>query len=165
MEVFEMLDSEELNDYKGIGFNSLFADTSGNIGYRLIMTIPERKDKTPFIGSRILNGKTSKFDWTGRTVPLRDLPKSLNPKKGYLVTANGRQTSDNAINDYGASINSHARVVRIDEILREGIAAGKKFTIEDMGAIQQDVVDVIARRMNPLIIEIIEEAQSFMSDK
>jgi len=100
------------------------------------MTIPERKDKTPFIGSRILDGTTSEFDWTGRVVPQRDLAKSLNPKKGYIMTANGRQTSDHAINDYGAASNSPGRTLRIDEILREGVASGKKFTLADMGAIQ-----------------------------
>ena len=52
--------------------------------------MPERKDKTPFVGNRILDGTTSKFDWTGRTLPLKDMPKSLNPEKGYLVTANNR---------------------------------------------------------------------------
>ena len=54
------------------------------------MTIPERNDKTPFIASRVLDGTTTKFDWTGRVVPLRDLPRSLNPKKGYIVSANNR---------------------------------------------------------------------------
>ena len=36
-------------------------------------------------------------------IPHRELPKSLNPSKGYLMTANGRQTSDHAKNDYGAT--------------------------------------------------------------
>lgn len=118
------------------------------------MTVPERKDKTPFISSRVLDGTTSQFDWTGSVVAFKDLPKSLNPKKGYLMTANGRQTSDNAIDDYGASQNSPARALRVDEILREGIAAGKKFNIADMAEMQIDVVDVIARRVAPKIVEI-----------
>lgn len=68
----------------------LLADTSGNIGYRLLMTIPERKDKTPFISNRVLDGTTTTWDWTGKIIPQRDLPRSINPKKGYIVTANGR---------------------------------------------------------------------------
>ena len=88
--LFDKFDSTEFDDYRGTGQNILLADTKGNIGYRLIMTVPERKDKTPFISSRVLDGTTSEFDWTGTVVPIRDLPKSLNPKKGYLMTANGR---------------------------------------------------------------------------
>jgi len=45
------------------------ADDSGNIGYRMITTFPERKDKTPFIGNRVLDGTTSAHDWTGKVVP------------------------------------------------------------------------------------------------
>ena len=123
------------------------------------MTVPERKDKTPFVASRVLDGTTSKFDWTGRIIPLKDLPQSLNPEKGYLMTANGRQTSDNALSDVGATTNSPGRTLRIDEILREGVAAGKKFTLEDLGAIQQDVIDVVARRMTPKIVEIAQRTQ------
>lgn len=100
------------------------------------MTLPERKEKTPFIGQRILDGTTSQFDWTGKLIPQRDLAKSLNPKKGYLMTANGRQTSDHAKHDYGASANSTGRTLRIDEMLREGTTSGKKYTLADVGAIQ-----------------------------
>ena len=39
-------------------------------------------------------------------------------------------------------------------MIEEGIAAGKKFSIEDMGAMQQDVVDVMARRQVPNLIKI-----------
>ena len=49
-------------------------------------------------------------------------------------------------------------MIRIDEILRAGIESGQKFTLADMGAIQQDVVDIIvARRMTPKIILISQE--------
>ena len=94
-ELFDYFNESEIGQsYKGVGQNAIFADSSGNIGYKLMMTIPERKDKTPFLGARILDGTTSKFDWTDRVVPLKDLATSINPKKGFLMTANGRQTSD-----------------------------------------------------------------------
>ena len=63
--LFEELDtSPSFQAYKGFGQNVIFADTQGNIGYYLIMSVPVRKDKTPYIGSRILDGTTTKFDWT-----------------------------------------------------------------------------------------------------
>ena len=116
--------------------NTIFADTSGNIGYYLIMSVPVRQNKTPFIGSRVLDGTTTKFDWTGETMDLNEMPRGLNPKKGFFATANNPQTTDNATTDIGAAANSPGRILRIDEMLREGIASGKKFTLEDMGAIQ-----------------------------
>ena len=75
------------------------------------------------------------------------------------MTANGRQTSDHAITDYGASQNSPGRTLRVDEILREGIAAGKKFALKDMTQMQLDVVDVVARRVTPKIVEICGDVQ------
>ena len=66
------------------------------------------------------------------------------------------QTSEHAINDYSASMNSPARTIRIDHVLREKIASGKKLTLGDLGDLQQDVVDIIAQRMLPKIVEIIK---------
>ena len=159
--LFDKITEDPFNNYKGFGSNMLFADTKGNIGYHLIISAPVRKEKTPFIGSRILNGTTTKFDWTGELMPQSAMPKSLNPKKGYLATANNRQTSDHAISDIGACINSPGRILRIDEILREGIASGKKFKLEDLAAIQQDVTDVVARRMMPFILDMAKDEKHF----
>ena len=59
--------------------------------------IPVRKDKTPFLGLRVLDGRTTAYDWDGtKTVPLAELPRSLNPSKGFIATANNKQTSENA---------------------------------------------------------------------
>ena len=68
--LFEEFKSERFAKYKGFGMNAVFADTSGNIGYYLIMSVPVRKSKVPFIGSRVLDGTTTKFDWTGETMDL-----------------------------------------------------------------------------------------------
>ena len=164
-ELFAKIDGDLGKSYKGLGSNILFADTSGNIGYRLIHSIQERRDKTPFIGSRVLDGTKSSFDWSGELVHLKDLPQSLNPKKGFLMSANGRQTSDNVVFDYGATVNCPARVVRITELLREATESGKKLSLADLGAMQQDVVDVVARRMKPKLLKIIAEADHHLSQE
>ena len=68
------------------------------------------------------------------------------------MTANGRQTSDNVIADYTATMNSPARLLRIDEYLGELVNSGKKMTLADVGALQEDTIDIIARRMAPLML-------------
>lgn len=52
------------------------------------------------------------------------------------MTANGRQTTDFAKEDYGAQINDPGRVLRIDEMLKEFTKSGKKMTLADLGSIQ-----------------------------
>ena len=139
-EFFDKLDNQPLGQsYKGAGQNTLLADDSGNIGYRMLTTMPERKDKTPFIGNRILDGTTSKHDWTGEVVPMKEMPKLMNPKSGYITSANGRQTSDHALTDYGSTINTHARQRKIDRVLKKKTESGEKFTYQDALDLMHDV--------------------------
>jgi len=65
------------------------ADNLGNIGYMMLVASPRRKDRTPFLASRILDGTSSAYDWEG-ILPATDLPRSVNPERGYVVTANNR---------------------------------------------------------------------------
>lgn len=82
--------------------NLVMADTEGNIGYLLMLPYPNRINKTPFIGSRVLDGTTSQFDWSGM-LPLSANPRSINPARGYIMSANNRQSPDHASTDAGAS--------------------------------------------------------------
>ena len=72
------------------------------------------------------------------------------------MTANGRQTSDYAINDYGATINTPGRVLRITERMQELVSSGKKVILSDLADLQQDVIDVIARRMVKVLLSVVE---------
>ena len=70
---------------------------------------------------------------------------------------------DHAKKDYGATQMSTARAVRIDELIRQGIAEGKKFTAEDMIEIQLDTVDVFARRMVSTVVKLAGSMKSALS--
>ena len=77
--------------FAGVGANFVLIDSAGNIGYQMAASIPVRKDKTPYSGNRVLDGTSSAQDWEwGKNVPLGQLPRSLNPEKGYILTANNR---------------------------------------------------------------------------
>ena len=113
--------------------NVIVADNEGNIGYQQVAPLPVRKDKTPYIGCRVLDGRTSAYDWEeGKFVPIKELARSVNPKKGYIVTANNKQVSDNAAFDHGSGIMTPARAYRITEMIEQGINTGMKFTVKDM---------------------------------
>ena len=64
--------------YRGIPANFVMADDSGDIGYVMLMAFPNRRDKTPYIGNRVLNGEVTDYDWDG-LVPGSKLPQSYNP--------------------------------------------------------------------------------------
>jgi penicillin amidase len=128
-------DSKLSGGYRGVTVNVIMADTEGNIGYQLLAPIPIRKNKTPFLGLRVLNGRTSAYDWeeNGKnTVPLSELPRSLNPSKGYIVSANNKQSSEHHKHDYGSSLWPTPRAERASELIEAKIKAGEKLTFQDM---------------------------------
>jgi penicillin amidase len=61
-------------------------------------------------------------------VPFHEVPHVLNPKKGYLVNANKKITSDNYKYDIGVGMTGTTRADRITEMLMEQIQAGHKLT-------------------------------------
>ena len=83
------VERQGVKGYRSLPMNLVLADNSGDIGYMMLVPFPDRKDKTPFIGNRVLDGETTAYDWNG-LVPVSKLPKSLNPEKGYIQTANQR---------------------------------------------------------------------------
>jgi len=54
-----------IKKWQGVAMNFVLADNSGNIGYMLTTSIPERKNDFPLLGCRVLDGTTAKYDWTG----------------------------------------------------------------------------------------------------
>ena len=162
----EYVDKMGGEGWNGLSFNLLMADREGDIAYMMLAPVPIRKDKTPYSGCRVLDGRKSDSDWeVGRNVPLTDLPRSYNPEKGYIVTANNKVTSDNAKFDYGATMVSTPRSIRITEMIKEQIKNEEKFIVEDMTEIQQDLTDVFARDSVPLMIKIASHAKSALLDE
>ena len=70
------------------GMNLIYADVEGNIGYQTFGRIPIRASGDGRIPAP---GWTGEYDWVG-VIPFEDLPVSLNPPQGYLVTANNAIT-------------------------------------------------------------------------
>ena len=82
----------------------------------LLADPPMRKNKTPFTGCKVLDGTTTDNDWEG-FLPLSYIPYVVNPKKGFIVTANNRQFPDTVAHDLGLTQVSTARSQRIHELI------------------------------------------------
>ncbi len=123
--------------------NLVYADRAGNIGYLGAGRIPLRKTGD---GSLPSPGWDDSYAWTGYVPPER-WPQSFNPVSGYIVTANNKIAGS----DYPYFISrdwaSPARAMRIEQMIVEGTASGRRLTLEDMQAMQGDKVDLPARKM------------------
>lgn len=120
--------------------NMFLTDKKGNIGMVPSISYPIRKH--PYAGSYVQDGSKSENDWQGY-VSFEDLPKAINPKKGYITNSNNMLSSQNVKYGVGALMPSPPRVVRSAQLIQEQMKK-KKFTAQDMLRIQLDTVDLNA---------------------
>jgi len=145
------------NMYRGpVGWNHVFADRDGNIGYWLTGHVPVRPDQQ---GEMARQGWTGEQDWQGY-LPLEDLPHVFNPQQKYIATANNKNFPDNYPYYLGSEYYSD-RITRIDEVLR----SKEKFSIADMQKLQLDTTVVWARTFVPVFLEDLEACRDQRAQK
>jgi penicillin G amidase len=122
---------EAFRDYTVPCMNMVWADDSGNIGYKLVGKIPIRRGGCPDLPKP---GWTGEYEWDGY-VPYDELPEVVNPSGGVLVTANNRIAPD----DYPHHITSEYldgyRAARIEQLLDER----EQHSLGDFERIQLDL--------------------------
>jgi len=124
--------------------NLVYADTAGHIGYQAPGRIPIRRTGD---GTWPAPGWDPAYDWRAHYVPFDALPNVLDPKDGYVVTANQPVTDDSYPYFLGSAFDYGYRASRIRHLL-----AGKdKLTVEDMAAVQLDTYSALAKRLTPLL--------------
>jgi penicillin amidase len=132
------------------GLNFTYTDAT-NIGYYLAAFVPIRKYQHSFLP---VSGSSTKYDWQG-FIPDNELPHTWNPSEKYIVTANNK-----ILNEYPYLISnlweSPSRAERIIEILKYK----DKFSIEDFQKMQTDVISVHAKKLAPIILEVLNKLPS-----
>ncbi len=134
------------------------ADTQGNTGYYPHALVPVRKsvsgDCAPY---KPMDG-TGPCEWEG-FIPDDRIPQNKNRENGWLVTANndvaGTLQDNDPTNDPQYLVAERAigfRAGRITQLIEEQIAAGKKFTLEDVQKIQADNLSLEAERMRGFLL-------------
>jgi penicillin G amidase len=125
---------EAFRGYTIPSMNMVWADSSGNIGYKLVGKLPIRRGGCPDLPKP---GWTGEYEWDGY-IPYEELPEVTNPPGGMLVTANNRI----APHDYPHHISSEYldgyRAARIEQLLAEK----DKLTLDDFERIQLDVYSI-----------------------
>lgn len=148
---------EEFRDacnYSNIpGENMVWADKEGNIGWQAVGIAPIRRN---FSGLVPVPGD-GRYEWDGY-LPIIQKPNDYNPANGFIATSNQNITPPDyehwdAIGFYWTD---HFRGERTREVL----GADKKFTMEDMKALQTDYLSLPARTLVPLLLDIEMENQA-----
>jgi penicillin amidase len=134
---------QSLARWKMPGENIIYADIDGNIGFQAAALAPIRKR-----GSGLLPvpGWTDEYAWDG-WYTLDDLPHEVNPKAGYIATANHNTLPPGEKRVINYAWSDPARINRIREVL----SARPKFGVDDFQALQHDSVAWTASQLVPLL--------------
>ena len=129
------------------GENMIWADQEGTIGWQAVGIAPIRNNSSGLVP---VPGD-GRYDWGGY-LPIAEKPHAVNPKKGFIATANQNVTPAeypywNAI---GYSWSDPYRGDRVNEVLEPNNA----ITLEDMRALQVDVLSLPARTLVPYLASL-----------
>ncbi len=128
--------------------NLVYADTAGHIGYQAPGRIPIRKSgddgRLPVAGWRPEN------DWTGQYVPFAGLPNVLDPKEGFVVTANQAVTGP----DYPYLLTSDWDQGYRSQRIRDLLARSGKVSPAEMLSIQADDRNPMAPVLTPYLLDV-----------
>lgn len=132
--------------------NMIWADKNGNIGWQSTGINPIREGFSGLIAS-VGDGS---MDWKGLQ-PIEERPNVLNPEIGYFATANENVTPKNY--PFPTTLGYEwADPFRGDRV-REVLAEKRKFTLKEMGELQNDYLALPARKLIPYLTDLTFENQ------
>jgi penicillin amidase len=137
-------------DFAAPSQNLVYADRAGHIGYQAPGRIPIRKSGNT--GDYPAEGWKPSDDWTGKYIPYDALPSVLDPKDGFVATANQAVTRPSYPYYLGDSWAYGYRSQRI----RDLIQAKGRLSVEDMSRIQLDQRNGFAPTLVPYLLRIFQ---------
>ena len=136
-------------------WNLVFADKEGNIGYRQIGQMPRRHDGI----HGFIDPNNKRHRWYGFLMD-EEKPFAINPKKGFIVTANNRTFPPNYPYYTGHSFIHGYRASSIERLLRKY----PKHSLKTMMKIQTDTEMPFARILLERMIKRLEKNKVDWSD-
>ncbi len=141
---------KSLEDFESPAQNFVFASKDGNIAYKANGKIPIRKKGQDALLP--IEGWTGENEWTGY-IPFTELPRTINPEKGYISTANNKVTDDRYPYHISHDWAQPYRQMRIDDVL----SSESDLTSEGMKDLQMDQLNLQAEEFLPKFLEEISE--------
>jgi penicillin amidase len=151
-------------DFAVGGENWLIGDDQGNFGWTQVCTVPRRAaGNAPWL---VLPGDGS-AEW-GADMDRTYIPHAYNPSSGFITTANNDPIGVTANNDpffsqpvvgssplyLGFDYDPGTRVGRMTKRIQASVAAGHKFTLDDVSSIQSDTISEWGEAMAPTFISV-----------
>ncbi|MGD2115391.1 MAG: penicillin acylase family protein [Acidobacteriota bacterium] len=136
-----------LADWDTPSVNFTFAGAGGDVGYQGTGKVPLRPEGDTGLMPR--PGWTGEAEWRG-FIPYDELPRTLNPPEGYVVTANNRTVGDDYPYHLAHDMADPYRARRIHQVL----AAGEAMDLDDVRALQADQLSIPATELAPHLLRL-----------
>ena len=137
-----------LRDYAGPQQNIVYADVDGNVGLIAPAWVPRRDPANTLQGALPAPGWDALYDWKG-FVPFDELPQRLNPRDGFIATANDPIVDSDYRHHITFDWEHPYRIRRIRELM----AAGTAHSMESSRRAQGDGVSNMARDFLPFLLK------------
>ncbi|OMJ65638.1 hypothetical protein SteCoe_37867 [Stentor coeruleus] len=133
--------------------NVVFASKEGDIGYQAVGKHPLRD----YNGLGVLKGSDPNNRWK-EYIKYEELPYTINPEKGYIVTANNRPVTHmyKHFNSFGGE-HFDGRAKRISVLIDSLIDSKQKITIKHIKDIMYDEFSNLAKILTPIWLNLIQD--------
>jgi penicillin amidase len=148
---------EAIATYDCPGLNIVFAVGTGDIAIWHAGKFPVR---WPGQGRYINDGRNSQYDWQ-EWIPKEQLPHIDNPTRGFVSSANQYPVDERYPYYLNGSYWSFDRGARINERL----SVMNSVTIDSMINLQNDVTDILARRILPFLLASIDKQRLLLQER
>lgn len=137
------------------GLNFMYGDVEGNIAMYSVGKFP-RINADPIT---MKNGWNPDHDWQG-FIPFEQMPKIINPDKGWIANANNKITTDSYPYYLATFWEPPSRIERIEKVL----SSDDEFSYQGFEELQNDSYSNFAAKLTPQILEIIKDQDEYNFD-
>ena len=141
-----------LEDFESPAQNFVFASKDGTIAYKANGKIPIRKNDQDALLP--VEGWTGENEWIGY-IPYEKLPRTINPEKGYISTANNKVTDETYPYHISHDWAQPYRQMRIEKVL----SADDELSIQAMKDLQMDQLNLQAEEFLPKFLEKVSDSK------
>lgn len=151
-----------LGSVTSIVLNFVFADSTGDIGWRVSGRLPIRAADSGTMPFEVDPDKEWTDNWEG-WVPFDEMPHRRNPDRGWVGTANHNTVDPDFPYYYSNYASPSYRYRRLKQRIAENEDG---LTVDDHWSIQRDTKNLMAEELTPILIEALaaDEATNNLAD-
>ncbi|KPQ14252.1 MAG: penicillin acylase-like protein [Algoriphagus marincola HL-49] len=124
--------------------NMVWADKNGTIGWQATGIAPIRKGFSGLVATM----GDGRYEWEDY-LPIADRPHAVNPESGFIATANQNVAPEGY--EYPEALGFEWADDFRGERIKEVLSKDKKFSVEELGALQNDYLALPARQLVPFL--------------